>query len=254
MDARASMLRSHAGISEFYHAGTAIALHHIGPGIPPLLPPIAGFSLARYLLPPVAESGVGLEQAIVRRATCRSFHPAMALSLFALSRLLGFACGLTTPSPLEAAGVSYRRVAPSAGARYPIDVYPIVLRVHGVPPGVYHYQPNDHTLDLLRPGSFGEALAAWTLQQPYVADTGVVFALAGVGARMQARYGERGYRYILFEAGHIAQNLYLLSAAYGLGALAVGGFVDTALNRLLGLDGCGGVTLYLVAIGVPQLS
>jgi SagB-type dehydrogenase family enzyme len=49
--------------------------------------------------------------------------------------------------------------------------------------------------------------------------------------RIYFKYGERAYRFILLEAGHIAENL-LLGAEYeGLGAVALGGFIDDDVNR-----------------------
>ena len=56
--------------------------------------------------------------------------------------------------------------------------------------------------------------------------------LAVVTARLDAtlvRYGDRGYRYVLLEAGHVGQNLDLASSALGLGALDLGGFLDRML-------------------------
>jgi SagB-type dehydrogenase family enzyme len=129
-------------------------------------------------------------------------------------------------------------------------VYPVVLRVADLPPGVYHYANSDHSLELLRPGRFERELAAWTLQQPYVAEASVVFVLAGFPDRITPRYGERGYRYMLLEAGHIAQNFYLLGTAYGLGVLSNGGFVDAAINRLVGLNEVSEFALYTVVAGV----
>jgi SagB-type dehydrogenase family enzyme len=51
------------------------------------------------------------------------------------------------------------------------------------------------------------------------------------------------------EAGHIAQNIYLVASAMGLGACSVGAFYYRDLNQLLGLDGVKETTLYLIAVG-----
>jgi SagB-type dehydrogenase family enzyme len=85
-----------------------------------------------------------------------------------------------------------------------------------------------------------------------MAGAGAVFALIGDAARIQERYGARGYRYMLFEAGHIAQNLYLLGAAHGLCVQATGGFFEDAFDRLFALDDTERHVLYLVAVGVPS--
>ena len=73
--------------------------------------------------------------------------------------------------------------------------------------------------------------------------------LSAVFARTLKKYGPRGYRYILLEAGHCAQNLCLLAAERGLATLCLGGFQDTKLNRLLGLDGTTEAVVYCQGVG-----
>ena len=66
------------------------------------------------------------------------------------------------------------------------------------------------------------------------------------------KYADRGYRYILFEAGHCAQNINLLSLALNLGTLNLGGFFDSTLSDLLKLDEDEEVPLYCIALGYPK--
>jgi SagB-type dehydrogenase family enzyme len=73
--------------------------------------------------------------------------------------------------------------------------------------------------------------------------------LVGNFPRTKFKYGERGYRFALLEAGHLAQNILLIAEALGLGALPVGGYVDAHLNALVGVDGCEQAVLYGVVIG-----
>jgi SagB-type dehydrogenase family enzyme len=244
--------RTETDLAELFHENTKIAPYEAwvdGSSLPAPLEP--GVVLRRFRLPRVGPSrGLSLEEVIDRRVTCRTFDPAAPLSRADLSRLLAFSCGYTTEFA-EAPDLAFHRAVPSAGACYPVEAYPIVLNGADLPAGVYRYAPNDHSLELLRPGRFAGPLPAWTLGQPYVADASAVIALAGFLDRIAPRYGERGYRYALLEAGHTAQNLYLVGAGRGLGVLAIGGFVDAAINRLLGLDEVRQVALYLVALGVP---
>ena len=79
----------------------------------------------------------------------------------------------------------------------------------------------------------------------------VIVFLAAVFCRSQKKYGPRGYRYILLEAGHVAQTLCLGATERGLGTLCMGGFRDARLNRWLGLDGIDEAVVYSVAIGHP---
>ncbi|MDQ6617337.1 MAG: SagB/ThcOx family dehydrogenase [Actinomycetota bacterium] len=220
--------------------------------LPPPVP--SGNVVARFPLPSLAPAPwPSLEQAITWRRTSRSFDPGLMLPLELLTRLLAFSCGRTSMMNITDKGAPlYHRAAPSAGARYPIDVSVVAVRVDGIPAGAYRYNLPRHDLALVREGRFGDDVASWALGQTWMANAGAIFALVGDPARVQERYGARGYRYILIEAGHIAQNLYLLGAAHGVCVQATGGFFEDALARLLGLDGTGCQVLYLVAVGLPS--
>ena len=63
------------------------------------------------------------------------------------------------------------------------------------------------------------------------------------------KYGERGYRFVLLEAGHVAQNLNLVATALGFGCLNIGGFFDREIDQFLALDGIAHSTIYMMAIG-----
>ena len=75
------------------------------------------------------------------------------------------------------------------------------------------------------------------------------FFLGAVFNRSQKKYGPRGYRYILLEAGHLAQNLCLIAAEFNLGSLCMGGFYDSRLNRFMEFDGLTEAVIYSVAAG-----
>lgn len=240
-------------VSELFHENTKILPYENGDELSSLPEPLEpGIVLSRYRLPKVTPTNHNsVEHTVYQRVTSHSFHPGVPLPLEFLSRLLAFSCGYTTTSSFgNIPQMEYRRASPSAGATYPIEIYPIVRNVATLTPGVYHYSIIDHSLELIRAGNFHRDLNKWTLHQAYVADTSVVFVTAGFSERIYPRYGERGYRYMLLEAGHIAQNISLLATAYGLGVLSIGGFVDTAINRLLGLNEITEIALYITAVGI----
>lgn len=74
--------------------------------------------------------------------------------------------------------------------------------------------------------------------------------LAACFPRATWKYGERSYRNVLLEAGHIGQNLCLLATALRLGARHITGFVDDALNAMLKLDGVNEASVYMVVVGI----
>lgn len=195
---------------------------------------------AELPLPLVTESP--LMKLIRARHSCRDFAP-RAMRIEDLATLLGGAYGITRR------GEIYDRAAPSAGGLYPLEVYVVTRAIDSLPDGIYHYNVRGHVLEFVRsacgPGDLGQIL----LGQQFLEQANALVLLSAVFARTQKKYGPRGYRYALLEAGHVAQNLCLLAAEQGLGGLCVGGFFDRRLNRLLQLDGVEQAVVYAVAIG-----
>lgn len=87
------------------------------------------------------------------------------------------------------------------------------------------------------------------LDQPYLAAVDMLMIITGAAARTLKRYGERGFRFLWLEAGHLAQNVGLASAALELGCLPLAGFHDDALAGLLGTPLDTEPPLYALALG-----
>ena len=229
-----------------YHQASRIG---IGPELGKLF--IPGEQLERYknylqaqkidLPSPRIEQGLSLEKAIETRRSKRDYTN-KPISLVNLSQLLYLGLGITNSN-------QELRSAPSAGALYPLEVYPVVYRVEGLPAGIYHYDIRNHKLEQLKAGDFRAKVVAGGLMQNFLGQGSVCFILSGIWQRTRWKYGERTYRYVLMEAGHVGQNLYLAATSLGLGACAVGAFFDDVLNNLLELDGISEAVLYLVSVG-----
>jgi SagB-type dehydrogenase family enzyme len=196
----------------------------------------------RIALPdPVGFRGLSVEEALQTRRSVRDYSD-QPLSLEALSCLLHAAQGITEQR------LAFR-AAPSAGALYPIELYPVVHNVSGLAPGVYHYAVQEHALERLKKGDFRGRVTQAGLHQRFLGQASVCFILSAVFQRTRWKYRERAYRYVLLEAGHVGQNLYLAATSMGLGACAVGAFLDNQLNELLGLDVGLEAVLYVVSVG-----
>ena len=191
----------------------------------------------------------GVEDTMRSRRTIRQFAEE-SLALDDLGRLLYFSNGITGQNPLDR-GTLPLRASPSAGALYPIELYVAAFSVTGLQEGIYHYEVEENVLELLRPGQFRQDLFEVTHRQEMVLQSTVAILMTAMFARTKAKYGERGYRYVLLDAGHLAQNLYLESTALGLGCATVGGFLDDTANRLLGVDGLDESVIYLAVVGHP---
>lgn len=169
--------------------------------------------------------------AIAERRSRREYESA-PLTAAELGQLLWAAQGITKR---RAGGVDFR-AAPSAGATYPLEVF-VVIGTPGVSdfdPGIYHYDPNDHVLELIEQDNVQPDLQAIALDQDCVGTAALNIIITGIDERTTERYGNRGKRrYVPIEAGHVGENIYLQSESLGLSTVAVGAFQDTPLRNLL---------------------
>ncbi len=196
-------------------------------------------------LPPVPEpGGVPVEVALARRRSVREYA-ARSVTAAELSRLLQYSAGITDRRDPTLAF----RAVPSSGALFPIEVYPIVGDVVGLAPGVYHYAVQRHGLELLRTGDFRQEVFEAALSQEMLLRASCVLVLTGLFGRVQWKYVDRSYRYILLEAGHLGENVYLAATSLGLAPCGIGAFFDDDINRLVGVDGRDEAVVYLLAIG-----
>ena len=178
---------------------------------------------------PKWQSEISVEQAIKQRRTHRSFT-AQSLDLSQLSQLLWSASGITEVN-------GYKRAAPSAGALYPMDLY-VVVGQNCVPPigaGIYRYEPGEHQLSEVVKGDMRSSVARASLSQMWMADAPLTMVITAEYRRATVKYGKRGIKYALIEAGHIGQNIFLQAQSLGLDAGIVGAFHDAELIDAIGI-------------------
>jgi SagB-type dehydrogenase family enzyme len=206
---------------------------------------------ARYRpLPAPVQPDMTLARAIRSRLSCRRFA-GRSLTEQEVGTLLHAAYGVQEQLELEGLEFSMRPV-PSGGALYPLEVYLLARDVGGLEEGVYHYAALTHGLEEVGLVPLPPAFLSYLFMgQPYVAAAGAIAVVTAVVHRSLRKYGDRGFRYILFEAGHLAQNLNLMASACGLGTLDLGGFFDQDLATLLRISLEEEVPLYAVAMGHP---
>jgi SagB-type dehydrogenase family enzyme len=141
------------------------------------------------------------------------------------------------------------RTTPSAGALYPVETYISVHSIQGLDPGLYHFDVEYFALDRLTEEDMAETVASCCLDQKFMAQAPVVFLWTGIFRRAMSKYGDRGMRYILLDAGHICQNVMIAAEAVGCGGCPVGAFYDKELNKLLQIDGEEESILYTASVG-----
>jgi len=195
-----------------------------------------------------APSALSFESVLMGRRSEHKFS-GKPVALESLAKALFLGDGIVEKKPIEEESSFYLRTAPSGGALYPVELYCFAFRVDGLPSGSYFYNPLQHHLELQAEMDFSAALGEAAGLKHEFEGAAACIALVGVLPRSSFKYGQRAYRFILLEAGHIAQNILLAAEAMGLGALPIGGFMDNQTNALLKLDGCQEFVIYLVLIG-----
>lgn len=190
---------------------------------------------------------LSLAEAISTRATARQLQP-VPLEMDQIASLLYYGYGINRANKDTVFPRPFR-VVPSGGALYPLEIFFHSCHVAGLEPGLYHYNAMRHNLRLLQYGDESRSIADALVQSHLAVDTSLIVLITAVFERSIFKYGDRGYRFILLEAGHVAQNINLVSNALGLGYVNIGGYFDRQIDDLLGLDGVGHSTIYLVGIG-----
>jgi SagB-type dehydrogenase family enzyme len=189
-----------------------------------------------------------LGDALERRRSIRNYA-LREMPLETLGRLFHASYGLRV-ARTDGGEDDFRRPAPSAGGRYPLELYVAAQAVEGLGDGIYHYDARAHALEHVRPGLAQPALVDLLMDQEVARRANAVVVITAVRERTMWKYGQRGYRHVLLDAGHVGQNLYLVSIALGLGPTAIGGFYDQELGALLRLPE-DEEPFYVVCIGQP---
>ena len=193
----------------------------------------------------VALGDLPVREAVDRRRSLR-IYTNQPLTLEAASYLLWCTQGVKeiTPRPVTL------RTVPSAGARHPLETVLLINRVEGLASGLYWFAASERQLARLETDpSIAERMREACLGQEMVQRSAITFVWIADAYRCTWRYGERGYRYLFLDAGHVCQNLYLAAEAIDCGVCAIGAFSDEAINRLLNLDGQNQFVVYLAAVG-----
>jgi SagB-type dehydrogenase family enzyme len=185
------------------------------------------------------------------RRTQRTFSTAPA-SLEAVAKLLHATWGVQGYIGTEFFGDLPLKTSPSAGARHPIEVYVLALRVKGLARGLYHYQPRVHALQRISSGATPRQARAYCADQPYAAHAAALFIMTAVFARTMWKYQHaRAYRVVLLDTGHLGQTFCLTATRMGLAPFSTAALADTLIERDLGIDGIAESVMYVTGFGMP---
>jgi putative peptide maturation dehydrogenase len=223
-------------------------------------PPPAAFSsveapLAVRELPLVERKGE-LYDVLLRRRTTRSFDRSAPLAQWELAVVLRYVFGYHGYLPLLGQVTTLKRTSPSAGGFHPIEAYPLIMAVDEFDPGLYHYNPAEHALELLAPLGVDEARAAanaFVCGQTYFGDAHVLLVLAARFDRAFWKYRNhrKALTALMMDAAHLSQTLYLVATELGLGAFITAAINNVDIEERLGIDGYREGVLAVCGFGRP---
>lgn len=186
---------------------------------------------------------MSLEECLVERKSSRAFSGS-TLSLEDISTLLYYGVGIKNSSPET-------RMYPSPGALYGLEIYFISRNVENkqLANRISHYNVKSHSLEVIKKTATATINSCFLPLNKTMSDncSGLIVVTACFN-RVFRKYIERGYRYAHLEAGHLAQNIYLVSTSLNIGCCGLGGYYDESINKLLDLDQ-DEKALYILAVG-----
>lgn len=142
------------------------------------------------------------------------------------------------------------RNVPSSGSRYPIETYFVAGEVVGLETGLYRYLPHSHQIVVERVDSdLPFALGTASMNFKLITRAAITFLWVGIPYRSTWALGNRGYRSVLIEVGHICQALIMASSCIGYRVHPIDLFHDQMMIQLAGLDPETQWPLYVGAVG-----
>lgn len=215
-------------------------------------PAISGPLRKLRLSEPYVVGAVSLEEALAARRSVRDFTR-QTLSLEQIGQLAWAGQGIIEKSK----GL---RTAPSAGAIYPIRLY---FAIKG---SVYVYHSAEHSLEKISSQDIREALSSavwkgpgspqtkaeafWVANQKAVAEAACDIIIAGSVKKVAPKYGRNARKFLMLEAGHIAQNIHLQAVSLGLGSAPTAEFNESKVAKICKLP-AEEEAIYIIAVGYP---
>jgi len=132
-----------------------------------------------------------------------------------------------------------------------LETYVIVQNVTDLEQGVYYYAPQSRELRLIYAGDFKNQTWHFSLGQDLSRDAAALIIHTAHLENAMALYGNRAYRYLHLDAGHIGERINLAAIRLKLGVSGIGGFYDDEVNALLGLP-LEEVIVYITTLGQPH--
>lgn len=185
-----------------------------------------------------------LETTMLKRRSTRAYSGAN-LTLAELKALLDF-----TYHPENSIDQGLDRI-PDYFDLSLIETFIAVSGVDDLEEGCYYYAPKAQELRQIRFKNFRQELHMLCLGQNLGRDAGAVLFHTADLQQSIDRFGDRAYRYLHMDAGHLGQRLNLAAIHLGLGISGIAGFFDNQVNEVLGIPSDEAV-VYITTLGRPK--
>jgi len=182
-----------------------------------------------------------LSTTILRRRSTREFSPG-AIAGSDLKAILNFAY---QPTDYIVQGLDGTPDYFNLGL---IETFVAVVSVSGIEVGCYYYAPQAQELRQIRFKNFRKELHFLCLGQDLGRDASAVIFHTADLSKAIAKHGDRCYRYLHMDAGHLGQKINLAAVQLGIGVSGIAGFFDDQVNEVLGIPPAEAV-LYITALG-----
>jgi SagB-type dehydrogenase family enzyme len=189
-----------------------------------------------------------LVASIIDRRSSRDFADA-PMGLEEVATIAFLACGVHGGKDKDDA----HRNVPNSGGLGSVELSLIVQNVTGLTRGIYAYDSVRHWLVPKSHGAYRQWVLRDLFYQSEFSACATVFCLSVNMRRLKSKYGVRGYRLGLLDAGHVSQNINLVAGALGLGVCPSAGYIDSELNRALKIDGLATAAVMSVLVGKMNL-
>lgn len=189
-------------------------------------------------LPNISHSGE-FDNLLQRRRSERTFSDKY-VSIRSIANILS-SCRIVIKDP-------ERRTYPSGGARFPVELYLVAFRIRGLDQGIYHFNINKFSLELLLQADLRKYEKELT--SSFLKNVAGAIIFTSVMSRSEVKYGLRAYALSLLEAGYLGQNILLSLTKNKIGGCAVAGFVNDRVIELLDLTE-DELPIHIIGFGYP---
>lgn len=198
-----------------------------------------------------------IDSLLDNRETCRNFDGQQPISKHDLSKIVFRALRARRAYTLENGLEVVHKTSPAGGGIHATEAYILVRNVIGINPGVYHYLPTKHSLEVLMEHSvvdIDDTIDGLLAGQDWFKNASVYIVMTARFERLFWKYRNhsKAFRVCNLDAGHISQMLYISATELNLGVFVSAAVNDRQIEKLLSIDPLKEGVIAVVGLGPKQ--